>query len=51
MTPILFASVAQNFKQSLLIMAVGMAGIFVFMALLFALILALEKLLPNKDEK
>ncbi|MCB5224549.1 MAG: OadG-related small transporter subunit [Candidatus Cloacimonadaceae bacterium] len=51
MTQILLASVAQNFKQSLLIMAVGMAGIFIFMGLIFLLILALEKLLPSKEGK
>lgn len=50
MTPIILASVAQNFTQSLLILVEGMGGIFLFMGLFYALILVLEKLFQGKKE-
>lgn len=36
-------------ETSLLIAAIGMAGIFIFMALFYLIILLLEKVLPHKE--
>ncbi|NLW19158.1 MAG: OadG family protein [Candidatus Cloacimonetes bacterium] len=51
MFQMLIATTSQNFKQSLLILLIGMAGVFVFMGLLFGLIVALEKLLPRVEKQ
>ncbi|MCB5247580.1 MAG: OadG-related small transporter subunit [Candidatus Cloacimonetes bacterium] len=48
MTYTLLNTVAQNFTRSLLILLQGMGGIFVFMALFFGLIVALEKIFKEK---
>ncbi|NLX65450.1 MAG: hypothetical protein GXZ19_01525 [Bacteroidales bacterium] len=37
-------------QTALLISGIGMIGIFIFMALFYLLILALDKLLPHKEE-
>jgi hypothetical protein len=50
MIPILLSTVAQNFTQSMWILVQGMAGIFVFMGVFFALIVALEKIFSRKEE-
>lgn len=47
LTP-LAATTAYNFSQALLILLQGMAGIFVFMGVFYALILGLEKLFKDK---
>jgi len=39
------------FEKALLIAAIGMAGIFLFMAIFYLLILALDKLMPFREEK
>lgn len=39
------------FEKALLITALGMAGIFLFMAVFYLLILALDKLMPFREEK
>jgi len=51
MFQMLIATTSQNFKQSLLILLIGMAGGFVFLGLLFCLIVALEKLLPRVEKQ
>ncbi len=51
MFQMLIATTSQNFKQSLLILLIGMAGVFVFMGLLFGLIVGLEKLLPRVEKQ
>lgn len=51
MFQMLIATTSQNFKQSLLILLIGMAGGFVFLGLLFGLIVALEKLLPRVEKQ
>ncbi len=38
-------------EKALLIAAIGMAGIFVFMAVFYLLILALDRFLPYQEEK
>ncbi len=48
MTQIILASTAQNFSAAMLILVQGMAGIFVFMGLFYALIAGLEKLFKDK---
>ncbi len=50
MTPILMTTVFQNFTRSLLILLQGMGGIFVFMALFYGLIVALEKIFKEKKQ-
>lgn len=39
------------FEKALLIAAIGMTGIFLFMAVFYLLILALDKLMPFREEK
>ncbi len=39
------------FEKALLIAAIGMAGIFLFMAIFYLLILALDRLMPFREEK
>lgn len=51
MFQILISTTSQNFKQSMLILLIGMAGVFVFMGVLFGLIVGLEKLLPRLEKK
>jgi len=38
-------------EKALLIAGIGMVGIFIFMALFFLLILALDRFLPYQEEK
>jgi len=38
-------------EKALLIAGIGMAGIFVFMAVFYLLILALDRFLPYQEEK
>lgn len=38
-------------ENALLIAGIGMVGIFIFMALFFLLILALDRFLPYKEEE
>lgn len=51
MFQILISTTSQNFKQSMLILLIGMAGVFLFMGVLFGLIVGLEKLLPRLEKK
>ena len=39
------------FEKALLITALGMAGIFLFMAVFYLLILLLDRLMPFREEK
>lgn len=45
------ATVGQNFSGAMLILVQGMAGIFVFMGVFYALIIALERIFRSKTEK
>ncbi len=51
MTPNIQSSVTQNFVAALSILAQGMAGIFLFMAVFYGLIYGLEKLFKDKKEQ
>jgi len=40
-----------NFETALLIAAIGMTGIFLFMAIFYLLILLLDRLMPFREER
>ncbi|HOC94657.1 MAG TPA: OadG-related small transporter subunit [Candidatus Cloacimonadota bacterium] len=49
MTPDVQATVMQNFVSALKISALGMGGIFLFMAILYGLIYLLEQLFKERE--
>lgn len=51
MTLTILSTIAENFGTSLLYMLQGMAGIFVFMGLFYAIIVGLEKMFKDKPER
>lgn len=51
MTPDIQSTVMQNFAAALSILAQGMAGIFLFMAVFYGLIYGLEKIFKEKKER
>ncbi|MBW6514705.1 MAG: hypothetical protein K0B87_08120 [Candidatus Syntrophosphaera sp.] len=48
MTAVLLSATMENFTRSLVILVQGMAGIFVFMAVFYLVIFALERLFKEK---
>lgn len=50
MTPVIENTVLMNFTSALQILAVGMAGIFLFMGLFYLLIYSLELIFKEKKE-